>query len=132
MTNPYGAKVPLKRALVIDDEPIINRLNEKILRFLQIETECRNGLDGLKENQINKLKTYDILIIDLNLIKNTEGRIFGLLKQLKDQIPVLITSGYLKETAKEYLDQYDHIDHQHHQVNLLLTIFDIPLTFLRV
>ena len=111
MTNPYGAKVPLKRALVIDDEPIINRLNEKILRFLHIETESRSGLDELKENQINKLKTYDILIIDLNLIKNTEGRIFGLLKQLKDQIPVLITSGYLKETAKEYLDQYDRIEY---------------------
>ena len=98
-----------KKALIIDDEPIINRLNKKILRGIQIESDCKNSLDCLKGEKIRQLNFYDIVIIDLNLLIRSGEKLLEKIQNIKNHMPVLITSGYLKESANDYLQKYHHI-----------------------
>ena len=99
----------MKKALIIDDEPIINRLNKKILTGIEIESDCKINLDCLKGDKINLLNSYDIVIIDLNLLRRTGENLLEKIRNIKDQFPVLITSGYLRESANDYLEKYHHI-----------------------
>ena len=86
----------MKRAALIDDEPIINRLNKKILHSFHMESECFNNLDCLKKDYNKSIGTFDILIIDFNLIQNDNNSIPDTLKKINETIPVLITSVHLK------------------------------------
>ena len=99
----------MKKALIIDDEPIINRLNKKILTGIDICSDCRNTLDCLKGEKIKLLNTYDIAIIDLNLLRKNGERLLEKIQKLKKKFPVLITSGYLRESASDYLKKYRHV-----------------------
>ena len=98
----------MKRALIIDDEPIINRLNKKILSGLDVEADCRSNLNPQDES-LYKEMDYDLVIIDLNLLRKNGGTYLSVLKQREKDIPVIITSGYLKESASDYLEQYENI-----------------------
>jgi DNA-binding NtrC family response regulator len=99
----------MARALIIDDEPIINRLNKKILNGIQIECECLESLDALKGGSAKEIFGYDLVIIDLNLLKKNNGKILEKIKKAKKSIPVLITSGYLRDAAEDYLSKHDSI-----------------------
>ena len=101
----------MKKALIIDDEPIINRLNKKILSNLEINSDCRNNLDCFEKESVDQLCSYDLLIIDLNLIRQNGGKILTYIKSRHETLPILITSGYLKESAQEYLSQFEKIDY---------------------
>jgi two-component system, NtrC family, response regulator HydG len=104
-------KVLMKKALIIDDEPIINRLNRKILASMEIESEASGSLECLKGSKFDEVSDYDIVIIDLNLIDKNKGKALEKIKSSHKDIPVLITSGYLKESANEYLTKYERIDY---------------------
>ncbi|MBN1521172.1 MAG: response regulator [Candidatus Aureabacteria bacterium] len=98
-----------KKALIIDDEPIINRLNKKILNGIKIECDCRNSLDCLQGENITRITDYNIIIIDLNLLKRNDEKIIEKIRSQNDTIPVLITSGYLKESAYEILKKCSRV-----------------------
>ena len=101
----------IKKALIIDDEPIINRLNKKILNGIDIESDCKSSLDFLKNEKVSLLSSYDIVIIDLNLLRRSGEKILEKIKNIKEKLPVLITSGYLKESASDYLQKYHPISY---------------------
>ena len=100
-----------KKVLLIDDEPIINRLNKKILNSIQIESDSQSSISCLKGKSLKYFFSYDLLIIDFNLLENDEGKILNRIKKESSSYPILISSGHLKGTAQKYLDEYERVSY---------------------
>lgn len=87
--RPDAAKPPY-RALVVEDDPAIRRLVEKILTRLKIVIDLaadgRTAIDKLRENH------YSALILDL-MVPGLDGfEIIEFLKQEKLNVPVAVVS----------------------------------------
>ena len=100
-----------KKVLLIDDEPIINRLNKKILNSVQIESNSQSGISCLKGKNLKQIYLYDLLIIDFNLLEKDKGKILNRIKDENSSYPILISSGHLEGTAQKYLEKYDRVSY---------------------
>lgn len=79
------------RVLIVDDDPAICRLLEKVMRSNELEAVCVDT--GAKALERLAQETFDVILLDVNL-GDMEG--FDVLKQLREKrirTPVMIISG---------------------------------------
>lgn len=87
--RPVASK-PAYRALVVEDDPAIRRLVEKLLSRLKIEIDVAG--DG--RTAIDKLRThhYSVLVLDLMVPELNGFEIIDLIKQENMNVPVAVVS----------------------------------------
>ena len=91
MTQPRSpAAKPAYRALVVEDDPAIRRLVEKLLTRLKIDIDVAS--DG--RTAINKLRsqTYSVMVLDLMVPELNGFEVIEFLKQEKINVPVAVVS----------------------------------------
>jgi len=91
---------PTKRALVIDDEPVVLKSYSRILRGGGMEVECAASGDyGLELASKNR---FDVLLLDLKLPDVGGMEILRRVKQARPSAAVVMVTGYPSvETAVE-------------------------------
>lgn len=87
--RPVATK-PAYRALVVEDDPAIRRLVEKLLTRLKIEIDVAG--DG--RTAIDKLRAqhYSVLVLDLMVPELNGFEIIEVIKQEKMNVPVAVVS----------------------------------------
>lgn len=87
--SPVATK-PAYRALVVEDDPAIRRLVEKLLTRLKIEIDVAG--DG--RTAMNKLRSqhYSVLVLDLMVPELDGFEIIEMIKQEKMNVPVAVVS----------------------------------------
>jgi DNA-binding response OmpR family regulator len=87
---PPDAVRPTYRALVVEDDPAIRRLVEKILTRLKIEIDLagdgRTAIDKLRANH------YSVLVLDLMVPVLDGFEVIEFLKQENVKVPVAVVS----------------------------------------
>jgi DNA-binding response OmpR family regulator len=91
MTNArIVAPQPAYRALVVEDDPAIRRLVEKLLTRLKIEIDVagdgRTAIDKLRERQ------YSVLVLDLMVPELNGFEIIDFIKRENMNVPVAVVS----------------------------------------
>jgi DNA-binding response OmpR family regulator len=84
------AKKPSYRALVVEDDPAIRRLVEKLLTRLHVEID----LAGDGKTAIDKLRAhhYSVLVLDLMVPELNGFEVIDFLKREKLTVPVAVVS----------------------------------------
>lgn len=92
------------KVLLIDDEPLILTVGEKLLKRLDYEVmTASNGLEGI-EIYKEKKDSIDLVILDMVMPEMTGGDTYEALKRINSDVKVLLSSGYsLNGKAKEIL-----------------------------
>ena len=84
------AKKPAYRALVVEDDPAIRRLVEKLLTRLKIDIDVagdgRTAIDKLRANH------YSVLVLDLMVPELNGFEIIDVIKEEKMNVPVAVVS----------------------------------------
>lgn len=92
------------RVLLIDDEEVILFTVSEILKALNCKvttaSDGRKGIDIYKENP----DEYDIIILDKIMPKMNGMEVYQELKKIKEDVKVILASGYSEEKAQEILD----------------------------
>jgi PAS domain S-box-containing protein len=97
-----GAQVEVKRALVIDDEPLIRRSLKGLLSALSVEaTLAESGDQGL--NALREGLEVDVVILDMQMPEKSGREVFYELKALFPLTPVILSSGFSPEGVLEEL-----------------------------
>jgi DNA-binding LytR/AlgR family response regulator len=95
------------RCLIIDDEPLAQRVVERYaenLQFLEITGKCNNALEAIEFLHHNEV---DLIFLDINMPKLT-GMEF--LRTLKNPPLVIITTAYAEYAIQGYeLDVVDYL-----------------------
>lgn len=79
------------RVLIVDDDPSVCKLLEKVMRSNELETTSVSG--GREALEVLRNEAFDVILLDINL-GDIEG--FDVLKSLRDsgnRTPVMIISG---------------------------------------
>jgi DNA-binding NtrC family response regulator len=89
--------------LIVDDEPTLVQLGEKILTALgyKILTAC-NGDDACRIYQESK-DEIDLVILDVVMPGMSGEEIFHRLREINPQVRVLLSSGYSQEEKPQSL-----------------------------
>jgi CheY-like chemotaxis protein len=98
------ADISSSRILIIDDEPIILFTVSEILRELgcQVET-AEDGPKGIEIYEKNP-DLFDIIILDKIMPRMNGLEVFYKLREIKDDVKVILASGYSEEQAQQILD----------------------------
>ncbi|MBF0278887.1 MAG: PAS domain S-box protein [SAR324 cluster bacterium] len=93
--------------LLIDDEPIINKLTKRILEKLGYTV--RDFLDSTEAlKQFSEFpQEFDLVITDFGMPSINGKELAKRLKQVRDDIPVLVITGYGDLKLKEELHQWE-------------------------
>src|SRR5215210_3686928 len=78
------------RALIVEDDPAIRRLVEKLLTRKQIDIDV--APDGLAAIKHLKSTSYDVLVLDLMVPEVNGFELIEFLKKEKLKIPVAVVS----------------------------------------
>lgn len=82
----------MAKILIVDDEMPIRRILREILEFEQYEVEeAADGLECVAKVQKEK---YDVVIMDINMLKWTVSRHWSACKILSPETPVIMVSGH--------------------------------------
>ncbi len=87
--RPVASK-PAYRALVVEDDPAIRRLVEKLLTRLKIEIDVAG--DGRTAIDKLRAKHYSVLVLDLMVPELNGFEIIDLIKQENMNVPVAVVS----------------------------------------
>jgi len=83
---------PLKRALVVDDEPMIVSLLSTILREKGWDvTEARSGTDGI--DQLDRFR-FDVIVTDLVMPGDSGIDLLRAAKEIHPDVEVILMTGY--------------------------------------
>ena len=91
MTDAHTVPTPNRyRALVVEDDPAIRRLVEKLLTRLRVDIDT--AMDG--RTAIDKLRTqkYSVLVLDLMVPEVNGFEVIEFLKETKLNLPVAVVS----------------------------------------
>ena len=103
--SPSAPAMNIHRVLIIDDEALIRKSLQAMLKAMGIEAEtAESGAAGLA---ILKDQTYfDLIILDMQMPDQSGREVFYELKRLVPHIPVILSSGYSPEgVGEELLEQ---------------------------
>ncbi|OVE80435.1 hypothetical protein BVY02_00185 [bacterium J17] len=94
-----------ERILVIDDEESIRLVVQKSLEHLGYQVEVvASGAEAL-EKFSDQLDSFSLVILDMIMPKMSGDQVFLKLKELHEQVPVLLASGYSNDRrARVVLD----------------------------
>jgi two-component system cell cycle sensor histidine kinase/response regulator CckA len=99
----FDAASPPRRILLIDDEPAVRLVTGRMLSELghQVVTadSGRRGIELLRQEP----ETIDLVILDLTMPEQTGEHTLEALRVVRNDIPVLITSGFQAEDASNLL-----------------------------
>ncbi|MEK6777929.1 MAG: response regulator [bacterium] len=92
--------------LVVDDEPTLVRLSEKILTSLGYQVlTATSGLEACKILEENKYH-IDLVVLDFIMPGMSGEETFQRLREINPHVRVLLSSGYSREgKAKNLIDQ---------------------------
>lgn len=92
--------------LVVDDEPVVRTLSEKLLlRLGYAVTICKDGKEAVKKYQAS-WREIDLVLLDLIMPAMNGRDTFLAMRKINPEVAVLISSGYsLDEAAQGLLDQ---------------------------
>ena len=90
MTQPQSVAVKPYRALVVEDDPAIRRLVEKLLKRMKIDIDL--AADG--RTAIDKLRSqrYSVMVLDLMVPELNGFEVIDFLKREKIHVPVAVVS----------------------------------------
>jgi DNA-binding response OmpR family regulator len=91
MTDANPAQGPNRyRALVVEDDPAIRRLVEKLLKRLSVDIDTasdgRTAIDKLRSQQ------YSVLVLDLMVPEVNGFEVIEFLKETRSNVPVAVVS----------------------------------------
>ena len=93
--------------LVVDDDPLVRRAVTVMLEELGLDVLTANdGVEGV-EQFCKYEKRINLVLLDLTMPKMDGRECFARLKQIKSDLPVLISSGYSKEGIGELFSGTD-------------------------
>jgi two-component system OmpR family response regulator len=85
------------KALVVEDDPAVAQLNERLLRQegldVDVARSVREGSDLVREN------SYDLITLDLNLPDGSGLEVLAVIRSSDRLVPVLVVSGTGEEDA---------------------------------
>lgn len=90
MPNATAAAKPNYSALVVEDDPAIRRLVEKLLTRLSIDIDVAG--DGLTAIQKLRSRSYSVLVLDLMVPELNGFEVIDFLKAENMKIPVAVVS----------------------------------------
>lgn len=90
MQNAPAAAKPRYSALVVEDDPAIRRLVEKLLSRLSIEIDVAG--DGLTAIQKLRNRSYSVLVLDLMVPELNGFEVIDFLKAENMKVPVAVVS----------------------------------------
>lgn len=90
MTQPQSVAVKPYRALVVEDDPAIRRLVEKLLKRMKIDID----LAGDGRTAIDKLRAqhYSVMVLDLMVPELNGFEVIDFLKRENIHVPVAVVS----------------------------------------
>ncbi|MCE7733991.1 MAG: response regulator, partial [Candidatus Heimdallarchaeota archaeon] len=98
-----------KTILLCEDDPAVRRIITTMLKRLEhVVIEAEDGVIGIQKFEAN-MKEIDLVILDLTMPNMSGKETYNLLIQLKNDIPILISSGYSEESISEFTD-YQFVD----------------------
>jgi two-component system, OmpR family, alkaline phosphatase synthesis response regulator PhoP len=94
-------KMPLKRILVVDDEPEIVRAIQ--IRLQHADYEVIVACDGLQALEVATKENPDLIVLDLMLPKMDGYKVCGLLKadRRHNKIPIILLTALAQESDRE-------------------------------
>jgi signal transduction histidine kinase len=101
-TPASDQKLTLKRALIIDDEPLVRKSLQKMLATLGVEATCAEGGDeglALLKGGLD----VEVVILDMQMPHKSGREVFYELKAAWPHLPVILSSGYSPEGVLEEL-----------------------------
>lgn len=101
-TPASNQKLTLKRALIIDDEPLMRKSLQKMLATLGVEATCAEGGDeglALLKGGLD----VEVVILDMQMPHKSGREVFYELKAAWPHLPVILSSGYSPEGVLEEL-----------------------------
>lgn len=100
MTDAHTVATPNRyRALVVEDDPAIRRLVEKLLTRLSVDIDTAS--DG--RTAIDKLRTqtYSVLVLDLMVPEVNGFEVIEFLKETKMKVPVAVVSAVSQQALTQ-------------------------------
>ena len=97
-SNPVVPEVVRPRALVVEDDPAIRKLVEKLLKRRGIEIDAAtNGLDA-----VNLLRTrpYHVVVLDLMVPEMNGFQVIDFLREENLRVPVAVVSAVSQQALK--------------------------------
>ena len=95
------------RCLIVDDEPLAQRVIEKYaqdISFLEVVAKCNQAVDAI---EILQRETVDVIFLDINMPKLSG---IDFLKTMKNMPLVIITTAYAEYALEGYeLDVVDYL-----------------------
>jgi DNA-binding response OmpR family regulator len=82
--------MPPRRALIVEDDPAIRKLVEKLLTRKGIEIET--APDGISAMEKIRTGTYSVLILDLMVPEANGFQVIDFVKQNAPQLPIAVVS----------------------------------------
>jgi CheY-like chemotaxis protein len=108
MEPPSGSKFTWKdvrivserrKALVIDDEPLVCRSVKKILAIEGIDTDiATSGREGLV---MARNSTYDMLLVDVKMPEMNGYAVVRMMREIQPALPIIVISGYNTPHTRE-------------------------------
>ncbi|HOC91706.1 MAG TPA: response regulator [bacterium] len=88
-----------RKALVIDDEPLVCRSVKKILAIEEIDTDiATSGREGLVMARNSK---YDMLLVDVKMPEMNGYAVVRMMREIQPTLPIIVISGYNTPHTRE-------------------------------
>ena len=93
-----AAPADVKRALIIDDEPmVLDTISDMLTKLGYDTTKASSGDIGLQsfKDAVTKSQHFDVVLIDLTLAKEQSGEVFAQkMLDIAPSTPLIVSSGY--------------------------------------
>ncbi len=91
--HPASPEAPSRgRVLIVDDEPALRKLGERILGRMGFETEV--AIDGVEALERFEEGGWDLVLLDLMMPRMDGAEALRRMREVRPEQPVLIVSGY--------------------------------------
>ncbi len=91
----------MEKILLVDDEEVLARMEEKVLKHLGYRTTmCTGSIEALETFKASQ-DDYDLVITDMTMPDMTGIQLAGELKKIRPDIPVIIFSGFSDQINEE-------------------------------
>jgi len=100
--EPGPARAPMTGTLLLaEDEPVIRELSSLMAGRLGFEVlAAGDGEEAWQLFQANQARIR-VVVLDLTMPRRSGGEVYGLIRSLDPQVPILLCSGYSREAVPE-------------------------------